>query len=100
MHEHLLVNNAGLMYTPRQKTSDGFMTALMPLTAVAMGALPTLRAATDPAVLGGQYYGPKGMGGTRGYPQVVDSSVKSHEVAVQQSLWAVSEQLTDVKFPV
>ncbi|MEU6723089.1 hypothetical protein ABZ917_05165 [Nonomuraea wenchangensis] len=24
----------------------------------AMGALPTLRAATDPAVLGGQYYGP------------------------------------------
>ncbi|MEV4551725.1 hypothetical protein [Nonomuraea wenchangensis] len=25
-----------------------------------MGALPTLRAATDPAVLGGQYYGPAG----------------------------------------
>ena len=85
MHEHLLVNNAGLM----------------PLIAVAMGALPTLRAATDPAVLDGQYYGPKGMGGTRGYPQVVGSSVKSHEVAVQQRLWAVSErQLTDVEFPV
>jgi len=25
-----------------------------------MGALPTLRAATDPAVLGGRYYGPGG----------------------------------------
>jgi NAD(P)-dependent dehydrogenase (short-subunit alcohol dehydrogenase family) len=79
-----------------------FMTALMPLIAqpAAMGALPTLRAATDPAVLGGQYYGPKGMGGTRGYPQLVNSSPKSHDVALQQRLWAVSEQLTDVKFPI
>src|SRR6201997_744899 len=30
----------------------------------AMGALPTLRAATDPGVLGGQYYGPDGLGET------------------------------------
>jgi NAD(P)-dependent dehydrogenase (short-subunit alcohol dehydrogenase family) len=66
----------------------------------AMGALPTLRAATDPAVTGGQYYGPKGMGGTRGYPEVVASSKKSHDTAVQQRLWAVSEQLTDVTFSV
>ena len=40
----------------------------------AMGALPTLRAASDPAVLGGQYYGPDGFGQTRGYPKVVGSS--------------------------
>ncbi|WP_069758626.1 SDR family NAD(P)-dependent oxidoreductase [Streptomyces sp. LUP47B] len=66
----------------------------------AMGALPTLRAATDPAVTGGQYYGPNGLGGTRGYPKVVASSKKSHDTAVQQRLWAVSEQLTDVRFPV
>ncbi|MDT0323558.1 oxidoreductase [Streptomyces millisiae] len=66
----------------------------------AMGALPTLRAATDPAVTGGQYYGPGGMGGTRGYPEAVASSKKSHDTAVQQRLWAVSEQLTDVRFPV
>ncbi|WP_406491313.1 SDR family NAD(P)-dependent oxidoreductase [Streptomyces sp. NBC_01604] len=66
----------------------------------AMGALPTLRAATDPAVTGGQYYGPNGLGGTRGYPKVVASSKKSHDTAVQQRLWTVSEQLTDVRFPV
>ncbi|MBA2946834.1 SDR family NAD(P)-dependent oxidoreductase [Streptomyces himalayensis] len=66
----------------------------------AMGALPALRAATDPAVTGGQFYGPKGMGGTRGYPKVVASSKKSHDTAVQQRLWAVSEQLTDVRFSV
>ncbi|MBM0274867.1 hypothetical protein [Micromonospora tarensis] len=33
------------------------------------GALPTLRAATDPAVLGGQYYGPDGLGEARGCPK-------------------------------
>lgn len=83
---------------PFRKAAD----LLLPLFTqnAAMGALPTLRAATDPAVSGGEYYGPDGMGGTRGYPKVVASSAKSHDVAVQQRLWTVSEQLTDVKFPV
>jgi NAD(P)-dependent dehydrogenase (short-subunit alcohol dehydrogenase family) len=65
-----------------------------------MGALPTLRAATDPAVTGGQYYGPGGRGQNRGYPKLVTSSHDSHDQAVQQRLWAVSEDLTGVEFPV
>jgi NAD(P)-dependent dehydrogenase (short-subunit alcohol dehydrogenase family) len=65
-----------------------------------MGALPTLRAATDPGVLGGQYYGPDGFGEQRGYPKVVASSDKSHDVDVQRRLWAVSEELTGVVYPV
>jgi NAD(P)-dependent dehydrogenase (short-subunit alcohol dehydrogenase family) len=66
----------------------------------AAGALPTLRAATDPGVLGGQYYGPDGFGEQRGYPKVVPSSAKSHDVDRQRRLWAVSEELTGVTFPV
>jgi NAD(P)-dependent dehydrogenase (short-subunit alcohol dehydrogenase family) len=66
----------------------------------AMGALPTLRAATDPAVLGGQYYGPDGIGQTRGHPKVVGSSKKSHDVDLQRRLWTVSEELTGVVYPV
>jgi NAD(P)-dependent dehydrogenase (short-subunit alcohol dehydrogenase family) len=66
----------------------------------AMGALPQLRAATDPAVLGGQYYGPGGLGQTRGYPKIVGSSKKSHDVERQRRLWAVSEELTGVTYPV
>jgi NAD(P)-dependent dehydrogenase (short-subunit alcohol dehydrogenase family) len=66
----------------------------------AMGALPTLRAATDPRVLGGQYYGPDGFWGTRGYPKLVASSAQSHDVAIQRRLWTVSEALTGVTFPV
>jgi hypothetical protein len=66
----------------------------------AMGALPTLRAATDPAALGGQYYGPGGRNEVKGHPRLVTSSPESYEVAVQQRLWAVSEDLTGVRFPV
>jgi NAD(P)-dependent dehydrogenase (short-subunit alcohol dehydrogenase family) len=66
----------------------------------AMGALPTLRAATDPAALGGQYYGPGGRNEVMGHPRLVTSSPESYEVAVQQRLWAVSEDLTGVTFPV
>ncbi len=74
---------------------------LMPLFQGAdMGALPTLRAATDSGVLGGQYYGPDGFGEQRGYPKVVASSEKSHDVEVQKRLWAVSEELTGVVYPV
>jgi NAD(P)-dependent dehydrogenase (short-subunit alcohol dehydrogenase family) len=65
-----------------------------------MGALPTLRAATDPGVLGGQYYGPDGIGEQRGYPKVVASNDQSHDVAAQKRLWAVSEELTGVVYAV
>lgn len=64
-----------------------------------MGALPTLRAATDPAVKGGQYYGPSGLGEIRGYPQLVNSSAQSHDEALARRLWTVSEELTGVVFP-
>ena len=65
-----------------------------------MGALPTLRAATDPAVRGGQYYGPDGRREVRGHPVLVASSPESHDETVQRRLWAVSEELTQVTFPV
>jgi NAD(P)-dependent dehydrogenase (short-subunit alcohol dehydrogenase family) len=65
-----------------------------------MGALPTLRAATDPDVQGGQYYGPDGIGETRGHPKLVESSAQSHDEDLQRRLWTVSEELTGVTFPV
>ena len=75
-----------------------FFYALVSQTA-AMGALPTLRAATDPGVLGGQYYGPGGFFGARGYPRLAHSSRQSHDTAIQRRLWTVSEELTGVTFP-
>ncbi|MGV9797766.1 SDR family NAD(P)-dependent oxidoreductase [Mycobacterium sp. NPDC003449] len=65
-----------------------------------VGALATLRAATDPAVRGGQYYGPAGFREMVGHPKLVNSSRQSHDADVQRRLWAVSEELTGVSFPV
>jgi NAD(P)-dependent dehydrogenase (short-subunit alcohol dehydrogenase family) len=68
------------------------------MQSAAMGALPVLRAATDPGVTGGQYYGPQGFRETRGHPVVVKSSADSHDVEVQQRLWTVSEDLAGVRY--
>ena len=64
------------------------------------GALPSLRAATDPGVQGGQYYGPDGFLEQRGHPKVVQSSAQSHDEELQRRLWTVSEELTGVTFGV
>ncbi len=66
----------------------------------AMGALPLLRAATDPNARSGQYYGPGGRAEQRGYPKVIDSSAMSHDESLQRRLWSVSEELTGVSFGV
>jgi NAD(P)-dependent dehydrogenase (short-subunit alcohol dehydrogenase family) len=156
----LLINNAGVMEVPRQRTEDGFELTLatnhlgpFALTGLLldrlaaggrivtvssighldgvmfatrsrrqqfllspamriinfwavqnarMGALPALRAATDPAARGGEYYGPHRYGLRRrfytGYPAVVDSSARSHDEADQARLWQLSEQLTAVSY--
>jgi NAD(P)-dependent dehydrogenase (short-subunit alcohol dehydrogenase family) len=65
-----------------------------------LGALPTLRAATDPNASGGDYYGPGGFAELRGYPEVVESNGRSHDVDVARRLWAASEELTGVTVPV
>lgn len=65
-----------------------------------MGALATLRAATDPSVKGGQYWGPDGFREMRGYPELATSSEQSRDVAIQERLWTVSEELTGVTYPV
>ncbi|MGV9457163.1 oxidoreductase [Streptomyces sp. NPDC003635] len=65
----------------------------------AMGALPVLRAATDPAARGGQYYGPRGFQQSKGYPEVVRSSTASYDTTTQRRLWDLSEELTGITFP-
>ncbi len=64
------------------------------------GALATLRAATDPAAGGGEYYGPPGRLQYTGHPVRVDSSPQSHDEAAARRLWQVSEQLTGVTYRV
>ena len=98
----MLFRSPGLASTELTRHSSAASAALARLISQtpAMGALPVLRAATDPRVLGGQYYGPAGPFGARGYPELAESSRHSHDTATQRRLWAASEELTGVTFPV
>jgi len=64
----------------------------------AMGALPSIRAAVDPLVVGGQYYGPDGKGERSGFPVVVQSNQTSHSLEDALQLWEISEKLTGIRY--
>ncbi len=63
------------------------------------GALPTLRAATDPDAPSGTYWGPRGLMEMNGAPVKVDSNKKSKDPELARRLWDVSEQMTGQRFP-
>lgn len=65
----------------------------------AMGALPTLYAATSPEVHGGEYIGPGGFKEFKGYPVVVRARPQALDEQAGRKLWSVSEQLTGVVYP-
>jgi len=74
-----------------------------PLTALVFqsaqgGAQPTLYAALGDDIQGGDYCGPRSMGEMRGDPVKVGSSRRSRDETVGARLWAVSEELTGVRF--
>ena len=64
-----------------------------------MGALPTLFAATSPGLPGGAYIGPSGPFEQHGYPVMVGRSKAALNDATARRLWAMSEELTGVRFP-
>jgi NAD(P)-dependent dehydrogenase (short-subunit alcohol dehydrogenase family) len=64
----------------------------------AMGALPTLYAATAGDVRGGDYIGPNGIGELWGTPRKVGSNARSRDREAAARLWTLSEQLTGVRF--
>jgi NAD(P)-dependent dehydrogenase (short-subunit alcohol dehydrogenase family) len=63
-----------------------------------MGTLPILYAATNPEIRGGEYIGPDGFLGQRGYPHKARSSPQAHNQKTARRLWEVSEQLTGIQF--
>jgi NAD(P)-dependent dehydrogenase (short-subunit alcohol dehydrogenase family) len=64
----------------------------------AMGALPSLMAATAD-LPGATYVGPVGFNQMRGLPRVVGSSRLAHDEQAQRRLWEVSEQTVALRWP-
>jgi len=66
----------------------------------ARGALPVLRAATDPRTQGGDYYGPRGPAQFRGAPRQVRYARTARDEQLAGRLWQACEALTGVRYPV
>jgi len=62
------------------------------------GALPLLYAATAPDVAGGDYIGPDGFMGMRGYPTQDTPSERARDPETASRLWTVSADLTGVSY--
>nr|WP_221379016.1 oxidoreductase [Actinoplanes polyasparticus] len=65
---------------------------------VEQGTLPQLRAATDPGVRGGQFFGPAGLAETRGRVTEARLSREAADPAVGARLWTAAEKLTGVSY--
>ncbi|GGN43924.1 NAD(P)-dependent dehydrogenase (short-subunit alcohol dehydrogenase family) [Actinoplanes campanulatus] len=66
---------------------------------VEQGALPQLRAATEPGVRGGQFFGPGRLWETRGPVAEARFSREATDPAVGKRLWAAAENLTGISYP-
>jgi len=64
----------------------------------AAGAWPVLRAATDPAASGGDYFGPMRWGEWRGPAVRVKPAPSARDPIAAKFLWELSEQLTLVRY--
>ncbi len=79
----------------------GFINNLAPLlrpffNSAAQGAWPTLMAATDPGLTGGEYLGPTKRGETSGPAGLARSTNRARDRTLAQRLWDVSVELTGV----
>lgn len=63
-----------------------------------MGVLPTLYAATDESLKGGEYIGPDGRGNRKGNPAIETPPAGVYEETTMKKLWEVSESLTGVTY--
>lgn len=79
--------------------SSGLMRRVLQFQSAAMGALPTLRAATDPDAPGGACFAPGGWMELTGNPELGRTSKRSHDRGLAARLWIASETATGVPIP-
>ncbi len=84
----------GLVFKPAMLIANLFLAQ-----SDAMGALPTLYAATADAATGSNYVGPDGLGEARGHPTLVGCSGRALDEDDQRRLWEASVELTGAAYP-
>lgn len=88
---NLLVNHSGISGFIRRNMAFLFQSP-------ALGALSTLYAATAPDGQGGAYYGPTGLGETRGPIGHATLPAAAEDPQIIARLWAVSEELIGKRY--
>ena len=95
-----LLSNPGYTKSGIQKT-QGLLIQIMTLflaQSVDIGMLGSLRAAVDPDVKGGEFFGPVKMKEMRGYPEKMTVPGPALNRQARQKLWPISEQMTHTHF--
>lgn len=95
-----LVGTGAAMGTGRVRARAGRAAGHTFGQSAAAGALPTLYAATAPGVATGMFIGPAHLFELFGPPTVVRPSRRARRTADATRLWEVSEELTEVRYPV
>ncbi|MEM7099433.1 MAG: oxidoreductase [Pseudomonadota bacterium] len=75
-----------------------FLPLQLLMNSAAEGALPTLMAATEDRVEGGDYYGPAGMGEFARSARKVDTVPRAKDENDATRLWHLSEEMTGITF--
>lgn len=94
-----LLGNAGNQGIFLKRWLYNFMNATL-TQPTAMGALPTLYAATAPEVISGDYYGPGGFARIKGHPSLQEPSELGRSRDAATDVWATTETLLGIKFRV
>jgi NAD(P)-dependent dehydrogenase (short-subunit alcohol dehydrogenase family) len=94
---NLIANGPGK--DPLRDTVLGLFGDLISQSA-ADGALPVLRAATDPALASGDYIGAAGPFELKGRPERVKAPRAARDPETGRWLWAEAERLTNTVFPI
>jgi NAD(P)-dependent dehydrogenase (short-subunit alcohol dehydrogenase family) len=99
-----LASHPGLSSTNLFKFGKGdtnaCIKAIMPLffQSAEMGSLPTIYAVTENGLKGGEYIGPRGIGGIKGKPTIEIPAAHVYHAETMKKLWEVSEKLTGVTY--
>ncbi len=92
-HTNLAAGAAIPLLTPVLLRLSRLLTQSAPV-----GALPTLRAATDPMVESGQYFGPSGRNQRRGPPHQIPWVAGASRRSLGRELWERSMELSGVRY--
>lgn len=96
---HPGISNTNLFKMGKSET-PGYMKRIMNIffQPAHMGVLPTLYAATEESLQGGEYVGPDGRGNRKGYPAIEIPAPGVYNETTMKKLWEVSEDLTGVTY--